>query len=95
MDIVVEFEWWHVPEDGHIAPGLAEMYDLSAPGPWVPILLGSYQSPRQGPLSDLKQVTRVVSDTHYSTPDHTTEERTCITGKLQLTISTEHLLIHS
>lgn len=69
MDIVVELQWWHIPVNGHITPRLAELDNLFALCSQLPILLGAHQASRQSPLSDLKQVSRVVPDPHWTTEE--------------------------
>lgn len=64
MDVVVELQWWHISVNGHITPWLAELDHLFALCSQLPVLLGAHQTSRQRPLSDLKQVTRIVPDSH-------------------------------
>lgn len=63
-DIVEEFERRYVPVNGHVSPRLAESDHLAAPPTHLPILLCPYKTPRQLPIPNLEQVSRVISDPH-------------------------------
>lgn len=65
-DIVVEFERRYVPVNSHVSPRLAELNHLPAPSTHLPILLCPNETPRQLPVPDLEQVSRVISDPHYA-----------------------------
>lgn len=63
--IIVELEWRHIPVDRHISPWRTKWDNLFAMSPGLSVLLGPNQAPWQLPVPDLKQVARVIPNSHW------------------------------
>lgn len=62
VEVMVELQWGHVPLYYHIAPRKPQVQDLTPTGARLTTLLSAHKSTRQPPVTDLKQVARIVSD---------------------------------
>ena len=60
-EVVVELEWGHVPLYCHITPWKPQVQDLTPPGARLTTLLGAHKSTHQPPVTDLKQVSGIIS----------------------------------
>lgn len=62
VEVMVEFEWGHVPLHCHVTPRKPQVQDLTPTGARLTTLLGAHKSTHQPPVTDLKQVPWIVSD---------------------------------
>lgn len=77
-EVIIELEWWHISVHSYIPPWWTKRDNFLAASPGLAILLSSNKTSCQLPVPDLKQVTRVIPNSHW----HIRE-----TGKILVTLA--------